>query len=414
MKDTDTKKTKSQLIGEIKSLRKMLHGFEGQEKLVKAILQAKIEWENTFDIVKDLIFITDKDGVIKRVNRSLADRLGHRPQDLIGKKCSQIFQCNHMESEYCSLYKIRHGMAIREHEVEIPLLDIWVIAHVFAAYAPSKELDYIVHTYRDITDRKRLEEQLLQSRKVEAIARLAGGVAHEFNNLLTGVIGNLGLVKLQLSDQTEEYLFVERAYTAAERAAELVKRLLAFSHKLKDSYNIISINDIILKVISIFRETIDPRIKIIFHPQKDLWTIMANHSQINTMLISLLANAYDAIMECLEGLFKDECEEKEKFIITIHLKNVRVDDAYCKLNANARSGDFVCIGISDNGTGMDEKTQRRMFEPFFSTKEEGEKKGLGLPTVYGIVRQYKGWITVSSKLGSGTTFNVYLPRVETI
>jgi PAS domain S-box-containing protein len=414
MKNTDTKKTKSQLIGEIKSLRKMLQGLEGQEKLIKAILQAKIEWENTFDIVKDLIFITNKDGVIKRVNRSIADKLGSRPQDLIGKTCSQIFQCNHMGTESCSLFKIQHGMSVREHEVEIPFLGIWVIAHVYAAYTPSKELDYIIHTYRDITDRKKLEEQLLQSRKVEAIARLAGGVAHEFNNLLTGVIGNLGLVKLQLDAQTEEYLFVERAYTAAERAAELVKRLLAFSLKLKDSYNIISINDIILKVISIFRETIDPRIKIIFHPQKDLWIIMANPAQINTMLISLLANAYDAIMECLEGLFKSECEEKENFMITIHLKNVKVDDAYCKLNADARPGDFVCISISDNGTGMDEKTQRRMFEPFFSTREEGEKKGLGLPTVYGIVRQYKGWVTVSSKSGSGTTLKVYLPRAETL
>jgi two-component system cell cycle sensor histidine kinase/response regulator CckA len=414
MKNTDVKKTKSQMIEEIKSLRKVLQGLEGQEKLIKAILQAKIEWENTFDIVKDLVFITDKDGFIKRVNRSLADKLGSHPQDLIGKNCSQIFKCNHLGTESCSLFKIQHGMSVREHEVEISSLGMWVIAHVYAAYTPSKELDYIIHTYRDVTDRKKLEEQLLQSRKVEAIARLAGGVAHEFNNLLTGVIGNLGLVKLQLDTQTEEYLFIERAYTAAERAAELVKRLLAFSHKLKDSYNIISVNEIILKAVSMFRETTDPRIKFIFHPQKDSWTIMANPAQINAMLMSILTNAYDAIMECLEGLFKNECEGKKNFTINMRLKNVKVDDEYCKSNTDARPGEFVCITISDNGKGMDEKTQRRMFEPFFSTKEEGEKKGLGLPTVYGIVRQYKGWVTVSSNFGSGTTFKVYLPRAETL
>jgi signal transduction histidine kinase len=289
---------------------------------------------------------------------------------------------------------------------------MWVIAHVFAAYTSSKELDYIIHTYRDITDHKRLEEQLLQFQKVEAVARLAGGIAHEFNNLLTGIIGNLGLAKLQLNTESEEYLFIERAYNSAEITSGIVKRLLAFASKLQDTYSLISVNDVVLKVVSLLRETVEPRIKIVVHTDKDPWTVMADPVQINKMLISLLINARDAITECIEGLFKHECKEKESFMITINMENTKVDEKHCKLYADAQPGEFLLVTISDNGPGMDAETQSRIFEPFFTTREMGKSKGLGLSTVYGIVKQYKGWINVHSEVGVGTTFKVYLPRAE--
>ncbi|MDP2753415.1 MAG: PAS domain S-box protein, partial [Nitrospirota bacterium] len=260
MADIDIKKTKLQLIEELKSLRRRIQRFEKQKNVEKTILQAKKEWENTFDTVKDLIFITDKNGIVRRVNRSLADKLGVHPRDLIGKTCWEIFRCDHKETEACSLVKIQQGLSVREHEVEIPFLGMWVIAHVYAAYTPSKELDYIIHTYRDITEHKRLEKQLLWFNNVEAIARLAGGIAHEFNNLLTGIIGNLGLAKLELSTETEEYRFIEHAFKSAEKTSELVKHLMAFASQLKVTYNLISVNDVVLKVVSLLREIIDPRI----------------------------------------------------------------------------------------------------------------------------------------------------------
>ncbi len=412
MADIDIKKTKLQLIEELKSLRRRIQRFEKQKNVEKTILQAKKEWENTFDTVKDLIFITDKNGIVRRVNRSLADKLGVHPRDLIGKTCWEIFRCNHKETKACSLVKIQQGLSVREHEVEIPFLGMWVIAHVFAAYTSSKEFDYIIHTYRDITEHKRLEKQLLWFNNVEAIARLAGGIAHEFNNLLTGIIGNLGLAKLELSTETEEYRFIEHAFKSAEKASELVKHLMAFASQLKVTYNLISVNDVVLKVVSLLREIIDPRIKIVVNTDKDLWTVMADPVQINNMLMSLLLNARDAIMDCLEGLFKHECKEEGPFTINIKAENTEVYEEYCRLYADARPGEFVLITMSDNGRGMDAETRRLIFEPFFTTRETDKAKGLGLSTVYGIIKQFEGWINVHSKTGVGTTFKVYLPRAK--
>lgn len=405
---SNTENSKSKLSEEPKTHRKKIRRFEASQHDIN--LYAQKEWEDTFDTIRDLIFITDREGIVKRVNRSLADKLGVQPKDLTNKTCWDIFRCGHEGTENCSLTKIQQGIPLIEHEVEIPFLGMWVIAHVYAAYTPSEELDYIIHTYRDITEHKRLEEQLLQLNKIEAVARLAGGIAHEFNNLLTGIIGNLSLAQSQLNTESEEYRFIERAYNSAERASVLVKRLLAFASNLQVTYNLISVSDAVFKAVSQFREIIDQRIKIVVHTDKDLWTVIAAPLQINDLLISLLINAHDAIMECIEGLFKHECKEKESFIITISAENIKVDKKYCKLYADARPGEFVLITISDNGPGMDTETQKRLFEPFFTTREMDKRKGLGLATVYGIVKQYNGWINVSSELGFGTTFKVYLPR----
>ncbi|MBI5188343.1 MAG: PAS domain S-box protein [Nitrospirae bacterium] len=410
------KKTKAQLIEELKSLQKQIQRLKRSEKerknAEKIILQAKEEWENTFDTIKDLIFITDGNGVVRRINRSLANKLGVQPHDMIGRTCWEMLRCEHKGTERCSLAKIQQGISVREHEVEISPLGMWVMAHVYATYTPSKELDYIIHTYRDITEHKMLQEQLFQLQKMEAINTLAAGVAHEFNNILTGIIGNLSLTKSQLSTESEEYRFVERAYNSAERASDIIKSLLAFTSKLSATDNLISVNDAIFETTNLLRVTTDPRIKIVVHTDKDLWKVKVDFIQINHILMELLRNARAAIIDCLEGLFRYECGEKKSFIITISAENTKVDEKYYKMYADARPGEFVLITISDNGPGMDKETQRRIFEPFFTTREVGKGKGLGLATVYGIVKQYNGWINIYSERGIGTTFKIYLPRAK--
>jgi len=406
LKDSDA----GHLIGIVE----YVHDITDQKNAEQRILQAKEEWQNTFDTVRDLIFITNKEGIVKRANRALADKLGVHPRELIGKTCRDIFRCGREETEHCSLYKIQRGLKVREHETEIYSFGMWVLAHVFAVYTPSQELDYIIHTYRDITDHTRLEKQLLQFTQTEAVARLAGGIAHEFNNLLTGIIGNMSLAQSQLGTDSEEYVFLERAYQSAEKAAELVKRLLAFASRLHVTYNLLSVNQEILNVVNLLRETTDPRINIEVHSDANSWTVMADPVQIRSMLTCLLINARDALTECINGLFKYECEERESFTITIEVANITIHEEDCAAYPDARPGEFVLITITDNGPGMDEETQRHVFEPFFSTRDMDKGKGLGLATVYGIVKQYKGWLYISSKHGMGTTVNVYLPRAESI
>jgi signal transduction histidine kinase len=176
----------------------------------------------------------------------------------------------------------------------------------------------------------------------------------------------------------------------------------------------LSVNQEILNVVSLLRETTDPRINIEVHTDDNSWTVMADPVQIRSMLTSLLINARDAITECMNGLFRYECEERESFTITINVANITIHEEDCAMYPDARPGEFVLITITDNGPGIDEETQRHVFEPFFSTRDMDKGKGLGLTTVYGIVKQYKGWIYISSKRGMGTTVNVYLPRAESI
>jgi PAS domain S-box-containing protein len=407
---SNVRKTKSDLLKELQSLKSKIQRLESLRN--ESTHHTVDEWEHTFNTIRDLIFITDKEGTIKRTNLALAQKIGVHPQELIGKKCWEVFQCGRQWTEHCSLQKIQSGLTVREHETEIACFGIWVIAHVYAVYSPSHELDYIIHTYRDISDHKRLEKQLLQFTQTEAVARLAGGIAHEFNNLLTGIIGNVSLAQAQLRTESEEYLFLERAYQASQRASELVKRLLAFSSRLQVTYNLISVPQLISTVVSTLRDTTDPRIHIEVHTDDNVWTVMADPVQIRSMLMSLLVNSRDALTECINGLFKYECHERESFTISIKAANVTIDEEYCTVYTDTRPGEFILITITDNGPGMEEETLRHVFEPFFSTRDMDKGKGLGLATVYGTVKQYKGWIHISSTRGMGTTVNVYLPRAE--
>ena len=191
-----------------------------------------------------------------------------------------------------------------------------------------------------------------------------------------------------------------------------MKRLLAFSSRLQVTYNLISVPQIIETSVCTLRDTTDPRIHIEVHTDDNVWTVMADPVQIRSMLMSLLVNSRDAITECINGLFKYECQGKEPFMISINTANVTIDEEHCEVYTDARPGEFILITITDNGPGMDEETLRHVFEPFFSTRDMNKGKGLGLATVYGTVKQYKGWIHVSSTRGKGTKVNIYLPHAE--
>ncbi len=247
----------------------------------------------------------------------------------------------------------------------------------------------------DIAERRALEQQLRQSQKMEAVGRLAGGIAHDFNNLLMVISGYSEFLLERLGDEPQLRGPAQEIASAAERASSLTRQLLAFSRKQMLAPRIVSLNDIVTENLRMLTRMIGEDVDLVMTPGKNLWPVRADAGQIEQVIMNLAVNARDAMPSGGR--------------LTIETSNVTLDDEYARFHAPLRAGDYVMVAISDTGQGMDSETQSHIFEPFFTTK--GTKgTGLGLSTVYGIVKQSGGYIWVSSELGVGTTFKIYMPR----
>jgi two-component system, cell cycle sensor histidine kinase and response regulator CckA len=274
---------------------------------------------------------------------------------------------------------------------------------VFPADVSSAPLEldgrrHLLGIFRDITDRKNLEEQLRQSQKLESVGRLTGGIAHDFNNLLTTVIGNAELILTDIPGDDPMKEEIEEIKAAGERAASLTRQLLAFSRKQVLQPEVMNLNgtvrDMEKMLLRMVREDIE--IRTVLSP--DLGQVEADPGQIEQVIMNLVVNARDAMSEGGK--------------ITIETANADLDEAYAGAHIAVNPGPYVVMSVSDTGEGMTREVQAQIFEPFFTTKEKGKGTGLGLSTLYGIVNQSGGNIWVYSEPGQGTTFKIYLPRVD--
>ncbi|OQW98534.1 MAG: hypothetical protein BWK74_04340 [Desulfobacteraceae bacterium A6] len=247
----------------------------------------------------------------------------------------------------------------------------------------------------DITERITLEEQLRQAQKMESVGRLAGGVAHDFNNMLQAIMGyaELALLKIRTGSPADANLV--QIKQAAQRSADLVRQLLAFARKQTMRPKVLDLNDTMPGMLKILQQLIGENIKLVWKPGREIRPVKIDPAQIDQILANLLVNARDSISGA--GM------------VTIETGNVLLDEAYCRVNPDFVPGKYSLIAVSDTGSGMDKETVAHIFEPFFTTKEVGSGTGLGLSTVYGIVKQNGGFINVYSEPGHGTTFKIYLP-----
>ena len=246
---------------------------------------------------------------------------------------------------------------------------------------------------------KRMEAQLQQAQRMESVGRLAGGIAHDFNNMLGVIIGHAEIILEQTDESNPLYEDIIEIRNAANRSAALTRQLLAFARKQSISPIVLDLNATLSEMLMMIRRLIGEGISLVWQPCSELWSVKMDPSQIDQLMTNLCVNARDAIADVGE--------------IIIETSNRSFDASFCRDNPAYRAGDFVKLSVSDNGCGMDNETQARIFEPFYTTKAVGQGTGLGLATVYGILHQNNGFITVYSELGVGSTFHVYLPRYVT-
>jgi PAS domain S-box-containing protein len=382
------------LLGSALERDALLASLEAQQETLRVAYEHQLITES----IHDLIGMLDPSGCFLYASPSFQHLLGYPPAALIG---AAVFDFVHQDDLVALQEQWGQVVAHRATQLTFRYRDAhgaWRWLDVSGTAIERYDGPAVVIVGRDITERRRLEAQLLQAQKMESIGRLAGGVAHDFNNLLTAIGGytDLALETLESSNPIRSDL--EEVRKATNRAANLTRQLLAFARKQIIEPRTIDLNDLIVDMDRLLRRLIGEDIELITLPALDLGLIRADTGQIEQIIVNLAVNARDAMPEGGK--------------LTIETQNVVLDELYTRGRLGALPGDYIMLAISDTGAGMDEQTQQRIFEPFFTTKALGRGTGLGLSTCYGIVKQHGGNIWVYSEVGQGTTFKVYLPRVE--
>lgn len=361
-----------------------------------AMRRAAEEWRTTFDSMSDLVSVHDGDFRIVKANAAMSDFFGLAPAELVGRSCHQLYHGSDTPCSSCPFPEMADSLLAVTSETYEAHLGMPMLMTVSPILGSDGRLAGCVHVARDVSERRRLEEQLRQSQKMEAIGRLAGGVAHDFNNMLS-VIGGFteeALAKIGPLDPAADDLREVRS--AAERSANLTRQLLAFSRRQPIEPKVVDLNERLRSMEGMLRRLLGEDVMVEFDLSQDLWPVRVDLSQMDQVLANLAANSRDAM--------------PEGGTLRVESGNVTLEDLEVETDEGVAAGDYVMLSVSDDGQGMDHETLRHVFEPFFTTKGEGRGTGLGLATVYGAVKQNGGTVDVDSAPGVGTTVRVYLPR----
>ncbi len=358
-------------------------------------------YRSLIESIPDIIYTLELDGSLSYISPRWKQILGHEESEVLGR-----FFIDFAPPEDHP-FLVRVFKEVRNHKKNVENVHwhyfkkdgerLFFLGSAAPLYDEEGRVAGMIGMARDVTKHKRVEEQLLQSQKMESIGNLAGGIAHDFNNLLGGILGYATFVKRKLSTRDKIYQSIEAIERSAQRAAELTKQLLGFARRGKYQVKPIECNALIREIVLILQRTIDRRIAIDVDPDPQLSVIEGDEAQIQQALMNICINARDALPK--GGTIK------------IVSRNQRLTPDQASRQRGMKEGNYICLNISDTGTGMSPEVRSRIFEPFFTTKAKGQGTGLGLSMVYGIIQNHGGMVEVQSHIGIGSTFTVFLPAL---
>jgi two-component system, cell cycle sensor histidine kinase and response regulator CckA len=379
-----------------------------RKKAEEALLESEQRYREIFNATSEAIFIDDAyTGRVLDVNEPMLRMYGYNSKEEVlagnvGDLRANQYPYTEEEAKKITMAAVAgkkqqfEWMAKKKNGELFPV-------EVTLSRSLIRGQERLLAVVRDITRRKqeeqereKLQSQFVQSQKMESIGRLAGGVAHDYNNMLVVIIGYAELAMEKIGPNDPLYAYFEEILIAAQRSTEITRQLLTFARKQTINPRMLDLNRTVESMLKMLRRLIGEDINLVWFPKPHLWRVKMDTAQLDQILVNLCVNARDAIA----GVGK----------IIIETDNITLDEDYCADHPGIVPGDFAMIAISDDGCGMDKSTLNNIFEPFFTTKDVGQGTGLGLATVYGIIKQNKGLINVYSEPDKGTTFKIYLPR----
>jgi two-component system, cell cycle sensor histidine kinase and response regulator CckA len=369
----------------------------------RAVLESEARYRDLFDNASDLVCVTDPDGAFLYVNRAWHDSIGLSDAELRQRRFGDVLHPDSRERYAEVVEQVLAGATLTHVDLVLVTASgsVVTVEGNLSRTPDDGQAPMVRGIYRDVTERKRVEDQLRQAERMQAAGRLAGGMAHEVNNMMTGVLGFSEFLLRSLADDDARRAEVQEIIRAGTRASDVTRQLLAFTRQQLLHPELLDLNLVVIGVEKMLRRSLGEDHLLALKLTEEVGPIRADRGQLEQVLINLILNARDAM--------------RDRGRVTIRTSRATLDEVYAQAHTGIEipAGKYVCLSVTDTGVGMEPAVQARIFEPFFTTKPVGQGTGLGLSTVYGIVKQSDGFIWCYSEPGQGTTFKIYLPLAGT-
>ena len=381
--------------GWIVGASKIARDITESKRTRKALDQEIEERQRIFETSQDLILVTDTAGNFVQVSPSSLTILGYEPSEMVGHSAVGFILPEDLDNTREEMRSARRGQQMRNFEARYRHKDGHVVnLNWMGTWSEPVRRHFFIG--RDLTEKQAAEAQFRQAQKMDAVGQLTGGVAHDFNNILTVITGTIGILADAVADRPELVSIAKLIDDAAERGSQLTKHLLAFARKQPLQPREVDVNALVLEAAKLLHPTLGEQIEVSPRLSEDAWPALADPNQLTTAILNLALNARDAMPHGGK--------------LTLETRNVYLDEGYASIHSDVAVGDYVMIAVSDTGTGIAPENLEKVFDPFFTTKEVGKGTGLGLSMVFGFVKQSGGHVKIYSEVGYGTSLKIYLPR----